>query len=221
MNWDAFHTRGEVLRNVVDEANTRRDGALPLELPGVAEAFDDELALVAALQLRWHTRLSGQIERSLMEQPMDLESAVLRAWRRTASELVGVREILDAYGAEPTDPGDGRALSAAHRKEWVLLAAMAGQASASDGRAARVGQKLENKARYAFNPPAAGRRPAEDRHPASILDRLKGAPRGLTPTLQLTPAAPAATPPADPSATSLPERRRSRGFPCRYRYAWT
>ena len=67
MTWDAFHHRGDVLRSVVEEANARRDGVLPMDLPGVAETFGDETALVAALQLRWHTRLAGRIERSLMD----------------------------------------------------------------------------------------------------------------------------------------------------------
>ncbi|HET8982469.1 MAG TPA: hypothetical protein VFN47_07265, partial [Pedococcus sp.] len=84
MTWDAFHRRGEVLRNVLDHAETHRDGALPMELPGVAETFGDETTLLGALQLRWHTRLAGTIERELMGQPMDLESAVMTAWRKTA-----------------------------------------------------------------------------------------------------------------------------------------
>ena len=63
MTWDAFHRRGEVLRNVLEHAETHRDGALPMELPGVAETFGDELTLLGALQLRWHTRLAGAIER--------------------------------------------------------------------------------------------------------------------------------------------------------------
>lgn len=62
MTWNAYHRRGDVLRTVIAEANTRRDGILPLHLPGVTEAFGDELNLVAALQLRWHTRLAGTIE---------------------------------------------------------------------------------------------------------------------------------------------------------------
>ena len=37
--WDSFHRRGEVLRAVVEEANVRRDGVIPMELPGVAETF--------------------------------------------------------------------------------------------------------------------------------------------------------------------------------------
>src|SRR4051794_2216926 len=102
MTWDAHHRRADVLRAVVEEANARRDGRLPLELPGVAETFGDELALVAALQLRWHTRLAGRTERALMARPADPEAAVVAAWRDTARELVGVRRILDARAERPT-----------------------------------------------------------------------------------------------------------------------
>ena len=61
MTWSTFHRRGEVLRGVIDAADTRRDGLLPTDVPGVPETFDDELALLGALQLRWHTRLSGRL----------------------------------------------------------------------------------------------------------------------------------------------------------------
>ncbi len=88
---------------------------------------------------------------------MDLESAVLTAWRRTASDLVGVRAILDACSENPTSPEMGEALTRANRKDWVLLAAMAGQASAADAGAARVGRRLEQKARAAYDPAAAAR----------------------------------------------------------------
>lgn len=175
--WDSFHRRGEVLRAVVEEANARRDGVLPMELPGVAETFGDEFNLIAALQLRWHTRLAGRIERALMEQPMDLESAVLSAWRGAATELVGVRQILDSYTAHPTSQEMAEALRTSHRKDWTLMAAMAGRASINDERAERVGRQLEEQARAAYNPAAAqvGRHRAEievPRHP-SFLSRLK------------------------------------------------
>jgi hypothetical protein len=175
--WDSFHRRGEVLRAVVEEANARQDGVLPMELPGVAETFGDEFSLIAALQLRWHTRLAGRIERALMEQPTDLESAVLSAWRGTASELAGVRQIIDAYTAHPTSAEMDKALSTAHRKDWALLAAMAGRASVNDDRAERVGRALEEQARAAYNPAATTPRHRADddegtRH-ASLIDRLK------------------------------------------------
>jgi hypothetical protein len=180
MTWDTFHRRGEVLRAVVDQAEARRDGVLPMDVPGVAETFGDELALIGALQLRWHTRLAGMVERELMEAPSDLESAVLSAWRKTATELSGIRAILDAYGATPTSEEMRRTLETAHRKDWALLAAMAGRASAQDAGAMVVGRRIEEKARAAYRPTVAGRHRrddavADDRtvHGGSLLDRIK------------------------------------------------
>ena len=170
--WDSFHRRGEVLRAVVDETNARRDGVLPMELPGVAETFGDEFNLIAALQLRWHTRLAGRIERALTEQPMDLESAVLTAWREAASELAGVRQVLDAYSANPTTPEMAEALETSRHKDWTLMAAMAGRASIDDERAVRVGRQLEEQARAAYNPAITPVRRHRGEH-TSLLTRLK------------------------------------------------
>jgi hypothetical protein len=169
MTWDAFHRRGEVLRTVVEVANRRRDGVLLMELPGVIETFGDETALVAALQLRWHTRLAGRIERSLCEEPAQLEAAVLTAWRRTASELPGVRAILDTCTEQPTDSRMDQALTRANQKDWILMAAMAGQAGAADTAAVRVGRRLEEKARAAYDPTAAHPTAAGPRHERSTL----------------------------------------------------
>lgn len=160
MTWEALHRRGEVLRAVVDEANTRRDGILPIDLPGVAETFGNELELIGALQLRWHTRLAGVIERELMDRSMDLETAVTWSWRRTATELPGIRAILDAYTESPTSEAMERALGTAHRKEWALMAAMsglAGLAGVQDDRAAEIGRDLEQRARDGYRPASGGR----------------------------------------------------------------
>lgn len=175
MTWDAHHRRSDVLRAVVDEANLRRDGALPMDLPGVAETFRDELDLVATLQLRWHTRLAGRIERALMEQPMDLESSVLNGWRGAATELVGVRLILDHHTEHPTGKKMADALQHAQRKDWMLMAAMAGKASAQDSRAVAVGRRLEEKARVAFRPTWVARPEARAEGPGqhSLFGRLK------------------------------------------------
>jgi hypothetical protein len=174
MTWDAYHHRGEVLRTVIDEANHRLDGTLPMELPDVRDAFADELNLLAALQLRWHTRLSGRIERALLEEPSALEAAVIEAWRGTADELPGVREILDAHRANPSTPEIRAALEKAHRKDLVLLAAMAAKASTTDPPAVRVGQRIEDEARTTYDPTAAPRhRGREKTTHASLLDRVK------------------------------------------------
>ena len=72
---------------------------LPSDVPGVAAVFADDLELLGTLQLKWHTRLAGRIEREQLHQPMDLRAAVVRAWHRTADELPGVRAVLDAQRA--------------------------------------------------------------------------------------------------------------------------
>ena len=174
MTWDAVHRRGDVLREVVDEANQRLDGRLPLTVPGVRETFPDDLALVSALQLRWHTLLAGRIDTALLEPAGDLETSVLSAWRAAAAELAGVRMILDAHRAAPTSPAMAEALEKAHRKDVVLLAAMAGLANADDPSAVRVGERLEAAARTGYDPTATPRhRGADTPRPASLLGRLK------------------------------------------------
>src|SRR3954468_10346327 len=104
MSWTAFHSRGETLQAVVDTANARRDGVLPMQVPGVAQNFTDEIDLVGALLLKWHARLSGNIERALLREPMDLESAVASAWRTTAEQMPGVRLVIDQCQEHPETP---------------------------------------------------------------------------------------------------------------------
>ena len=77
MTWTSYRNRGEILRTVIATADARRDGLLPWDVEGVAESFGDELTLLGALQLRWHTRLAGRIERELMARPMAFENAVV------------------------------------------------------------------------------------------------------------------------------------------------
>jgi hypothetical protein len=188
MTWDAFHRRGEVLRLVLDHADAHRDGVLPMGLPGVAEIFGDELALLGTLQLRWHTRLAGAIERELEAGSTDLESAVVTAWRETAEELDGVRAILDRCTAEPRSVEMARALDTMRRKDWTLMAAMAGKAGPADHGAARVGRTIEQRARADHRPAAgpatspagspAGRAAARGRHGTcrprpSLLSRFR------------------------------------------------
>ena len=91
MTWLAFHHRADILRAVTDEADRRRDGALPADVPGVSATFRDDLDLLRALQLRWYTRLSGALERSLASQPRDLDAAVRDGWVRTAEAMPGIR----------------------------------------------------------------------------------------------------------------------------------
>lgn len=171
MTWTSYHKRGEILRTVMAVVDERRDGLLPMDVDGVIEKFDDELGLLGALQLKWHTRLAGHIERELAEQPMDLESAVVRAWQDTARELPGVRAVVDHYLAEPVDARMAATMAKARAKEQVLLAVMAGKAAYADGRAATVGAAIEERARASYLPLATA---APARVP-SLLDRIRAA----------------------------------------------
>ena len=155
MTWNTFHHRGEILQTVIETADARRDGELPMQLPGVAETFRDELDLLAALWLKWNARLSGNIERALTSQPLDLEDAIASAWRQTSEQLPGVRMVLDRYVEFPSDPEMGAALTRAREKEWSRLAAAAGLANDEGPAAARAGRQVELKARSALASAAA------------------------------------------------------------------
>jgi len=175
MTWTSFHRRGEVLRDVIAAADQRRDGTLPLDIDGVWATFDDELELLGALQLKWHTRLAGRIDREQMNQPMDLRAAVVRAWQRNAEDLPGIRAILDEHRAHPRDEATAEIMTRSAAKEHMLLAVMAGLASVQDERAAAVGARIEEEARttmasYAFDDVVrlGHRRP-------TWVDRLKAA----------------------------------------------
>jgi hypothetical protein len=147
MTWNAFHHRGEILQTVIDTADARRDGVLPTDVPGVAETFGGDLDLIGALTLKWHARLSGNIERELMAQPMDLEAAITNAWRTTSHEAPGIRMIIDRYTESPTDPQMASALTRAREKEWLKLATAAGLANDESDAAARAGERVTNNAR--------------------------------------------------------------------------
>ena len=169
MTWTSHHRRGDVLREVIRTADTRLDGRLPLDVEGVAETFGDDLALLGALQLRWHTRLAGHVERELADQPLDLDHAVTRAWLRAAEDMPGIRAIIDRHVAQPTSAEMARTTTIATGKEHEMLALMAGRASAPGEAARRVGRALEHAARASYVPGA--REPA---HPAPTLaQRIK------------------------------------------------
>jgi hypothetical protein len=153
MNWNAFHQRGDVLRAVVETADRRRDGALPLDVPGVAERFDDEIDLIGALHLKWHARLSGNIERALAQEPTDLESAVSAAWRRTATQMPGLRLLLDRANELPATEEVAAAMHRAHRAERIRLAQAAGLANDTSDRAAAAGARIEEQAREGLSAP--------------------------------------------------------------------
>jgi hypothetical protein len=171
MTWKSFHNRGEILRSVIATAGVRRDGILPMDVSGVAETFGDELSLLGALQLKWHTRLAGYIERELVTQPLDLQGSVEIAWGNAADELPGVRKILDHYRAEPTSEAMATAMAKATAKEHVLLAVMAGQSSVDDPKAVPSGARIEARARLAHQDTVSV--PSERPEQPSLLERLK------------------------------------------------
>jgi len=170
MTWGTVHRRGDVLQAVTRAADERRDGILPMDVTGVRETFGDELTLLAALQRRWHTRLSGRIERALLDDPADQESAVLAAWCATADELAGTRLVLDHYRAEPLGDAMAAATTTAAAKERVLMAAMAGRAGARTEDTLAAGLALEERARAGHRRPSA---PA-DRRGHGLLHRIRG-----------------------------------------------
>lgn len=169
MTWNAFRNRGEILRDVIEYLDGRPEGHLPMHLPGVAERFADELDLISALLLKWHARLSGNIERALMEQPMDLEAAVAQAWSDTAAQLPGVRRVVDHHCENPTDAAMGEALRHAQEREWQRLAVAAGLASDLDATAIEAGRRVTDLARRGVDPVTSGvavvapRVPAQER----------------------------------------------------------
>ena len=174
MTWEAFHHRGEVLHTLITEADVRRDGSLPMNLPGVTETFRGELDVLATLQLRWHTRLAGRIDRELAGQPLDLDSAVVDAWRATADQLPGVRAILDRHAADPADDETAHVMAVSTAKERQMLAVMAGRVSSTEvePHGQRIGEELEDRARAGWSEPARGRRRVTQ---VSFVDRLKAA----------------------------------------------
>jgi hypothetical protein len=172
MTWKAFHNRGETLRSVIATSAQRRDGILPMDVPGVTERFRDELDLLGALQLKWRTRLAGHIENELSVQPMDLESAVATAWARTAQELPGVRLILDHYREHPVDDAMAQAVARATSKEHHYLAAMSGLAGIDREEGQAVGARIEARARDT-RPGTPAIDVVEEEPRAPFLERLR------------------------------------------------
>jgi hypothetical protein len=179
MTWTSHHRRADVLRDVVralDERALARDTetpvALPMDVEGVAETFGDELSLLGALQLRWHTRLAGRIDRHLSDQPLDLGGAVALAWLEAAEDMPGIRAVLDHHAAHPTSAEMERAMAVATAKEHEMLALMAGRASAPGPAAQRVGRSIEAGARTSYVPGGRSRRTSVDR-PTSLVRRIR------------------------------------------------
>lgn len=178
MTWTAFHNRGDVLRAAIATAEVRRDGEIPMDVDGVATTFRDELDLLSALALKWHTRLGGHLETVTKEQPLDLDEAAISAWCATARELNGVRMILDNYAAHPVDYAMAGAMLKSANKEHQVLAMMAGkaglarQSSEPDPITLRVGAALAQRARERWQSDPV---PLPEPKKRNLLDRLRDA----------------------------------------------
>lgn len=170
MTWNDFHRRADVLHAVIDAADARRDGVLPMDLPGVAETFGDDLDLVGALSLKWHARLSGNIERELAEEPMDPADAIARAWATTATEAPGLRAVLDRCTDHPTDARMGEAMNRMRTKERLRLAGAAGVASDESAASVRAGELIERRGRAAV---AVSAVPEVEPGTPCLADRIK------------------------------------------------
>jgi hypothetical protein len=140
MTWDAYHRRDAALRAAIAVIDRRRDGRLPWpELDVARDAFDTPTGLLLALQMRWHTRLAGHVDRVLAGEPLDLRAAVVAAWRAATADLPGVRAVLDTHDDEP-------ALRPARGKELAYLASAAGLADLRAPEAVAIGRELRSEA---------------------------------------------------------------------------
>lgn len=163
--------RNEVLEQVLEAADARLDGQLPLDVPGVEETFRDATTLLRVLHVRWRARLATEVERALEERPDDRPEAVVRAWRRTTRALPGVRLVLDRAVAEADEHSRVKwERRVARQRQWLAVrAGLAASTPALDTDAVAVGSELEAEGRRYVEPSRRrGRTP-------SLLERLKAA----------------------------------------------
>ena len=159
--------------------------------------FTDELDLVGALLLKWHARLSGNIERALMREPMDLEAAVATAWRTTAEQMPGVRLVVDRCTESPETAEMATAMERAREREWVRLALAAGLANDQSPAAVEAGRHVEalaragTRARWRPTSPPRPRRDADTpTGDATSDDATRRASRSSTGSRRLSPPDP-------------------------------
>ena len=123
MTWNAYNRRKEVLREMLAIADQRRNDITLTDLLDTVdegrEAYANETELLFDLQMTWFQRLSGQLDRLLVESVDSPEIMAISAWVNAAGEMPGARALLDA---ELNNPALGKAFA----KELTLLAASAG-----------------------------------------------------------------------------------------------
>ncbi len=123
MTWNAYNRRKEVLREMLAIADQRRNDVTLTDLldsvDGGREAFANETELLFDIQMNWFQRLSGQLDRLLVDSVDTPEIMAVTAWVTAAGEMPGARALLDAEVDNPV-------LAKAFAKELALLAASAG-----------------------------------------------------------------------------------------------
>ncbi|HSV39227.1 MAG TPA: hypothetical protein VLI04_10730 [Nocardioidaceae bacterium] len=157
--WTEYHRRAAALKDVLAtiEANPGND----LPWPDIAaETFKDEADLLVALHDLWTRRLEMRIDLFLETDDNALGTSVGNAWHAVASELPGLRDLLDRYADHP-------AVQHHELSEHRLVAVAAGLATLGDPvtRTAQAGRAFVAKVRQA-GPPAL-------RKPLSLGQRLR------------------------------------------------
>lgn len=167
MTWDAYNRRKAVLREMLPVADRQRELTLAELLDtidGAHEAFPTETDLLFELQMTWFQRLSGHMDRLLLDASESPDLVPVRAWVDTAADLPGTRALLDAHRDHP-------ALRKAFAKELAYLAMSAGvPVSAAELRAR--GQRIQDTARSTV----ADAPPVETDQPRTgLIARLRSA----------------------------------------------
>lgn len=149
--WAAHRRRYAVLRRVVADLDRSPDGPLPWDAE-VAEAFENPADLLLALHGLWWRGLAAAVDTALELEDGD-PAAIVRAWRRRAELMPGVRRVLDRCADDPV-------LARALRLEHRMLAVAAGRATLADPwqHSADLGAELAREARATARPARRRRR---------------------------------------------------------------
>lgn len=144
MTWDAYNRRKSALREVLALADRRHHHTadeLLDALPEARAAFGDDLSLLFDVQMAWYQRLSGELDRTVLEGDSP-ETVAIEAWVATAAAMPGARRLLDAHRERPE-------LAKAFAKERTLLAVSAGVSSWHPdlvGRGERIVARAQDRA---------------------------------------------------------------------------
>ena len=181
MTWTSFHRRGDVLRDVIAAADQRRDGVLPRDVAGVSRDL--------RRRPRPPRRPPAEVahpprrpDRARADAPADGPARGRRARLagRPPTSCPASGPSSTASGPRPPTTATAAIMRKSAAKEHVLLAVMAGLASAHDARAAAVGARHRGR-----GPGHLGRRTsrAPDSRPGPtrpLARPAEGGARGLT-----------------------------------------